>query len=120
MLLSEKLDLRQNSVTGLIDITCINSLKTFSQIIAECAIYPKISFLNKRVLLSFREWRNVDKNINFRNGLTSVTKFRTSLHFEFLVSNDYGFSYLHIKEKCVSIFFFVLKISKLLMRYFTI
>ena len=101
------------SVTGLMNITCINSCKNFSQIIAECAIYSKINCLEKRVLLSFRELRNVDKKINFRNGLTSVTKFRTSLHFEFLVSYDYGFSYLHIKEKCVSIFFFVLKMSKL-------
>ena len=63
--------------------------------------------------------RNVNKNINFRNGLTSVTKFRTSLHFDFLVTYDYGFSYLHIKEKCVSISLIVLKISNLLVRYFT-
>ena len=57
------------------------------------------------VLLCFRELRNVDKNINFRNALTSVTKFRTSLHIEFLVSYDYGFSHLHNKRKMVSIFF---------------
>ena len=82
----DKIDL--TSVTGPINITCIYSFKNFSQIIAECAIYPKINFLEKRVLLSFRELRNVDKHINFRNALTSVTKFRTSLHFEFLVSYD--------------------------------
>ena len=100
----DKIDL--TSVTGPMNTTSINSFKNFSQNIAECAIYHKLNFLEKRVLFSFRELRNVDKNFNFRNALTSVTKFRTSWLFEFLVSYDYGFSHIHIKRKmCFHILF---------------
>ena len=46
-----KIDL--TSVTGLMNITCINSFKNISNIIVECAIYPNKQLFREEGLIVF-------------------------------------------------------------------